>query len=77
MNGGIGRIIVGILFIVLGGSRVAMSKSDGLRTFGFVMAAYGLFSIGHGIYKLTKGNDSAPAHKKPKGDEDETLDSEI
>ena len=75
MNSGIGRIIVGILFVVLGAFRLSSSRSDGIKIFGFVMLAYGLFTIGHGIYKISKG-ESGRLSNKSKNDDD-TLDSDL
>ncbi|QXP58572.1 hypothetical protein [Olleya sp. HaHaR_3_96] len=50
--------MIGIIFIGLGGSRVAMDKG-GLAFFGGMMALYGIFSLGYGIYMLinTKENN--------------------
>jgi hypothetical protein len=47
------KIIIGILFIGLGGSRIVMDKG-GLVAFGWAMALYGVFSLGYGIYLLSK-----------------------
>ncbi|MCH2233599.1 MAG: hypothetical protein MK078_05040 [Crocinitomicaceae bacterium] len=74
MNGGIGRITVGILFLVLGGLRLA---SDSVQALGFILILYGLFSIGHGIYKLTKERETGKIVNRQNQEEDETLDSEI
>lgn len=70
MNSGIGRIIIGLVFIVLGGMRIAQAQSQGYFIFSIVMLLYGLFSVGHGIYLLTKKN-------KISANDDETLDNEV
>lgn len=49
MNKGIQRILIGVLFLVLGGVRLA-TNTGGLLIWGIVLLAYGLFSIGYGIY---------------------------
>lgn len=64
MNKGVGRIIVGVLFIGLGGFRIA-TDTGGIQLFGVFMSLYGLFSVGHGIYLL---------NSKPKEEVDENED---
>ena len=49
-----GRMIAGVLFAILGGSRVAMDNG-GLLIFGVCMLLYGIFSIGYGIFLYRKG----------------------
>lgn len=51
MKNGIGKIVIGLIFIGLGGTRVATSKGA-LAIFGGAMALYGLFSLGYGIYMI-------------------------
>lgn len=60
MKKGLGKILIGLIFIGLGGSRVAMNKG-GLAIFGGAMALYGIFSVGYGIYTLIndKKNDKS------------------
>lgn len=53
MSRGLARILIGVLFTGLGGSRIAVSKG-GLVYVGIFMTLYGLFSVGHGIYMLSK-----------------------
>jgi hypothetical protein len=56
MNKGIKKILIGIILIGLGGSRVAMNKG-GLAVFGGVMALFGLFTLGYGIYMIINNKD--------------------
>ncbi len=71
MNSGIGRIIIGIVFMGLGGMRLAQAQSQGYLIFSVFMMLYGLFSVGHGIYKIVNKNKNSVTNNE------ETLDEEI
>ena len=51
MNSGLGRILIGCVFLFLGISRITQDEGN-LVYFGYAMAGYGLFSVGFGAYKM-------------------------
>jgi hypothetical protein len=59
MNKGLFRIVVGIACIVLA-SYLIFSTKEEIEMWQVVVGAYGLFSLGIGIYFLQKERNSRP-----------------
>lgn len=52
MNKPISRVIIGLIFIALAGVRITIEK--GLEVWTMIFLGYGLFTLGYGIYLLSK-----------------------